>query len=298
MSEFMTGGQIIAHALKREGLSHVFTLCGGHVMDIYNGCVDEGIRVVDVRHEQAAGFAAEGWARVTRRPGVSILTAGPGVTNGLTCLANAMRSATPMIMFGGQAPAALIDKGALQETDHLEIVQPLTKWARRIPDTARAGEYVAAAYREALSGVPGPVYLELPVDQLMTPVSRSEVRFGALSTESPRAGVDPKSIEAAAALLAKAERPVIVAGSQVFWCDAAGALRNLCDRLNAPAYLNGQGRGCLPADHPSYLTGGRGKAIASCDVALVVGTPLDFRIGYGDVPAWPEDLQLIRLDVK
>lgn len=297
MTDLLSGGKLIARALAAEGVTHVFTLCGGHIMEIYEGCLDHGLRVVDLRHEQSAGFAAEGWARVTRRPGVALLTAGPGVTNGLTCMANAMQSNTPMVVIGGQAPHALRDRGGLQESDHIAMVGPVTKWARRVPEAARAGEYVAAAFREALAGVPGPVFLEVPLDTMMTPFEATNTPDGDPLSDRPRTGVDPAKIEEAAAKLAAAERPVVVAGSQVFWCDAAGRLRDLCDRLNLPAFLNGQGRGCLPPDHPSYLTGGRARAIAEADLALVIGTPLDFRIGYGLAPAWPQDLELIRVDL-
>ncbi len=297
MTDQRSAGHAIARALAAEEVSHVFTLCGGHIMDIYEGCLATGIRVVDVRHEQTAAFAAEGWARVTRRPGVALLTAGPGVANAITAMANAQRSSTPLVVIGGQAPHALRDRGALQESDHLAMVAPVTKWARRLPESARAEEYVAAAFREALAGVPGPVFLEVPLDLMMTPSEPSEAPVAGRSARRPRAGVDPVKVEEAAALLARARRPLLVAGSQVFWCDAAAELRTLCERLNLPAYLNGQGRGCLPPDHPSYLTGGRGRALAEADLALVIGTPLDFRIGYGAAPAWPDHLKLIRVDL-
>lgn len=297
MSSLLSGGKLIARALGREGVDCVFTLCGGHIMDIYEGCLNEGIRVVDVRHEQSAGFAAEGWARVTRRPGVALLTAGPGVANGLTAMANAMRSQTPLVVIGGQAPHALRDRGALQETDHMAMVAPVSKWARRLPDTARAEEYVAMACREALAGVPGPVFLEVPLDRLMTPVDATGLPRVGTSSTRPRLGVDPVAVEAAAELLARAQRPLVIAGSQVYWCEAAEALRCLCERLNLPVYLNGQGRGCLPPDHPNYLSGGRGRALAQADLALVIGTPLDFRLGYGQEPGWPTALKLVRIDL-
>jgi len=161
------GGRLVARALKRHGVSHVFTLCGGHIQAIYDGCLDEGIRVVDTRHEQTAGHAADGWARVTGVPGVCLVTAGPGVTDVVTALANALRAAVPMVCIGGAGPTALADKGSLQDMDSVSLVRPITKWCARVADTERLQEYVDSAFRIAAAGVPGPTYLEIPLDVLL-----------------------------------------------------------------------------------------------------------------------------------
>ncbi len=160
------GGQIVARALANEGVSFVFTLCGGHVMSIYDGCLDHGIRVIDVRHEQTAAHAADGWGRVTGEPGVAIVTAGPGLTDAVTGVATAQRAKSPMILIGGQAPRRFQDMGGLQDMNHVELMRPITKWSVAVPDTRRLGEYVATAFRIATTNVPGPVFLEMPLDLL------------------------------------------------------------------------------------------------------------------------------------
>src|SRR5689334_15240370 len=164
---FVHGGRLVAQALKRHGIGHLFTLCGGHIQAIYDGCLDEQIRVVDVRHEQTAGHAADGWARVTGKPGICAVTAGPGVTDVVTALANAQRAGIPLICIGGAGPRALCDMGSLQDMDHLGLVKSITKWAVQVPETRRIVEYIDSAMRIAQANVPGPVYLEMPLDLLM-----------------------------------------------------------------------------------------------------------------------------------
>ncbi len=153
------GGQLIARALKNEGVDTIFTLCGGHVFAIYDGCIDEGIKVVDVRHEQAAAHAADAWGRITGKPGVAVVTAGPGVTDAVTGVANAWRASSPMLCIGGQGPFSMFKKGALQEMDHVALMAPITKWSDRCFETRRLPEYVAIAMRHAITGRPGPAFL-------------------------------------------------------------------------------------------------------------------------------------------
>src|SRR5512134_2654981 len=162
------GGRLVAQALKRHGTTHLFTLCGGHIQAIYDGCIDEGIRVVDVRHEQTAGHAADGYARVTGRPGVCAVTAGPGVTDVVTAVANAQRAGVPMVVIGGAGPRVLADMGSLQDMNHVELMRSITKWSVSVPSVDRIQEYVDSAFRIAQAGVPGPVFLEIPLDLLMS----------------------------------------------------------------------------------------------------------------------------------
>ena len=161
------GGRIVARAIKAEGVDHVFTLCGGHIQNIYDGCIDEGIRVVDTRHEQTAGHAADGWARVTGKPGVALVTAGPGVTDAVTAAANAQRAGVPMLIIGGAGPSVNKHQGSLQDMDHVELMKPITKWSATVTETRRLGEFMQMAFRHATTGVPGPVFLEMPLDILM-----------------------------------------------------------------------------------------------------------------------------------
>jgi acetolactate synthase I/II/III large subunit len=295
------GGWLVAKMLKREGVEVVFTLSGGHIAGIYDGCVREGIRVVDTRHEQAAVHAAEGWAKATRKPGVALLTAGPGVTDGVTGVANAYLANSPVLVIGGAAPLGLWDRGALQEMNQINLLSPITKWARTVYETARLGEYTATAFRQMLSGKPGPVFLEMPMDVLNN-FADTETLFDPGEPRNYRAGgrtaPDPVDLARAAALLEQAQRPVIMAGTAVWWCDAARQLRRLADQLQAPVFLNGAGRGCLPPGHPLFFNYARRKALEGADTLLLVGTRLDFRLNHGRPPLIPAEANVIWLDLE
>ena len=294
------GGWLVARALKKEGVEVVFTLSGGHIAGIYDGCVREGIRVVDTRHEQAAVHAAEGWAKCTRKPGVALLTAGPGVTDGVTGVANAFLANSPVLVIGGAAPLGLWDRGALQEMNQIDLLRPITKWARTVHETARLSEYTAAAFRQMLSGKPGPVFLEMPMDVLnnfadtdtaFEPGEPSAYRY------EGRTAPDPDLVARAAALLEQSQHPVIMAGSATWWCDAAESLRKLAERIQAPVFLNGAGRGCLPPDHPLFFSATRRKALEGADTILAVGTRMDFRLNHGQPPLIPAQANVIWFDL-
>ncbi len=286
-------GKLVARALKQEGTQVVFTLCGGHVMSIYDGCLDEGIRVVDVRHEATAAFAADGWSRLTGVPGVAIVTAGPGVTNAMTGIANAYRAQSPAVIIGGQGPHNLSGKGALQEMDLLTVLRPITKWQVKVTDPKRIPEMVATAFRQAASGVPGPVYLELPVDVLFENVEPDEVPLPAPYAGRPATPGDPDRVREAAKLLREAERPVVLVGSQVRWSPKWEVARTFAEKVGSPVYVSGMARGLLP---PTWARS-RKAALAEADVVLVFGTPLDFRLNYGQPPTWNEEAKLIQVDL-
>jgi acetolactate synthase I/II/III large subunit len=291
------GGRLVAQALKRHGTSHLFTLCGGHIQAIYDGCLDEQIRVVDVRHEQTAGHAADGYARVTGRPGVCAVTAGPGVTDVVTAVANAQRAGIPMICIGGAGPKLLCDMGSLQDMDCVTLMRPITKWSVQVPETRRIGEYIDAAFRVAQSGVPGPVFLEMPLDLLMNFGEENELPATRPFAEPPRAGGDPRSIARAAELLAKAERPVFLVGTQLRWSPMRDAVKRAADALGVPFYLNGMARGALPAEHPGLFSRSRKFALAQADVVFVFGTPFDFRVDYGRSPTWADGVKIVQVDL-
>ncbi len=294
------GGWLVARMLKREGVEVVFTLSGGHIAGIYDGCLREGIRVVDTRHEQAAVHAAEGWAKTTRKPGVALLTAGPGVTDGVTGVANAYLAGSPILVIGGAAPLGFWDRGALQEMGQIDLLRPITKWARTVHDTSRLGEYVGMAFRQMLSGKPGPTFLEMPMD-ILNNFADTDTLFDPGEPASYRAGSrtapDPDAVVRAAALLEKAQRPVIMAGTAVWWCDAAEPLRQLAERLQAPVYLNGAGRGCLPPTHPLFFTASRRKALEGADTILAIGTRMDFRLNHGQPPLIPAEANVLWFDL-
>jgi acetolactate synthase-1/2/3 large subunit len=291
------GGRLVAQALKRHGTSHLFTLCGGHIQAIYDGCLDEGIRVVDVRHEQTAGHAADGWARVTGKPGVCAVTAGPGVTDAVTAVANAQRAGVPMVVIGGAGPKALCDMGSLQDMDHLSVMRPITKWAVQVPETRRLVEYVDAAFRVAQANLPGPVFLEMPLDLLMNFGDDAELPATRPLAEPPRPAGDPRSIQRAADLLRGSERPAFLVGSQIRWSPQRDAVRRAADAFEAPFYLNGMARGALPHEHRGLFTRSRKFALAQADCVFVFGTPFDFRVDYGRPPTWAPECKIVQVDL-
>jgi len=283
MGERFQGGRLAAQALAAEGVDAIFTLAGGHVMPIYEGCRLEGLRVVDVRHEQSAAHAAEAWGRVRRSCGVAVVTAGPGVTGTVTAVANALSAQAPLVVVGGARPLAQAERGALQEFDQLALLKPITKWAAVCSATERIPEYVAIAFRHALSPPRGPVYLELPMDVLFADAAAD--RGPAPARADTRSAGDPADIARAAVLLTEAERPAIVAGSGIWWDGAADALQALATHGEIPIFLNGAGRGSLPPDHPYLFQHSRKTALAEADVVCVLGATLDFRLGYGGFSA-------------
>ena len=288
------GGRLVSKALARHGVTHLFTLCGGHIQAIYDGCIDDGIRVVDVRHEQTAGHAADGYARMTGKPGICAVTAGPGVTDAVTAVANAQRAGIPMVVIGGAGPRMLQDMGSLQDMNHVELMRPITKWSVAVPATDRIQEYIDSAFRVAQSNVPGPVFLEMPLDLLMS-FGDDAVPPTDPVIESPRPGGDPRAIARAAELLRAAERPMFIVGSQIRWSPRRDALRAFADVMGAPFFLNGMARGGLPYEHPNLMSRARKQALAQADVVFIFGTPLDFRLSYGR--AILPDAKLIQVDL-
>jgi len=266
-------------------------------MPIYDGCVDEGIGVIDVRHEQTAAHAADGWARVTGQPGVAVVTAGPGLTDAVTGVASAHRANIPMLIFGGQGPRPFADMGSLQDMNHVELMRPITKWAVSVPEGRRLAEYVSMAFRIATTGLPGPVYLEMPIDQLFNVYDEGNVKFPTgYRTDAGIAG-DPRYIDQAIAALTKAERPVALVGSQLRWSKRREAYPVFAETFGMPIYVNGLGRGSLPPDNPYFFSQTRKDALRQADVVLIFGTPLDFRLGYGRESHFNPGATLIQVDL-
>ena len=285
------GGRLVAKRLKAHGVSKLFTLSGGHLFSIYDGCREEGIDIVDVRHEQSAAFAAEGWAKATRQPGVCALTAGPGVTNGMSGMASALMNGSPMLALGGRAPAGRWGMGSLQEIDHIPFVAPLTKLARTAGATAEIPALVDEALHAALEPPSGPTFLDFPMDQVFMEASVDADAPGSLLDPTALPSADGDTLDRAAELLRGAERPVVMAGTGLYWAHGENALRALCEELQIPVFLNGLARGCVPADHPMFFSRARGAGLKGADVALVVGVPMDFRLGFGG--SFGEETQLI-----
>ncbi len=287
------GGRLVARRLKAHGVSKLFTLSGGHLFSIYDGCREEGIEIVDVRHESTAAFAAEGWAKVTREPGVCALTAGPGVTNGMSAMASAQANHSPMVVLGGRAPALRWGQGSLQEIDHVPFVRPLTKLAATPGSTEEIPGLVDDAFAAACAPHGGPAFVDFPMDYVFMeapePESESEPQ------ESSEMGAPDVAIERAGELLAAAERPVIMAGTDLYWGRGEQALVELAETMGIPVFLNGLARGCVAADHELFFSRARSQALQGADVAIVLGVPMDFRLAFG--ASFGEDTEIVVVDV-
>ena len=285
------GGRLVAKRLKAHGVTKLFTLSGGHLFSIYDGCREEGIDIVDVRHEQSAAFAAEGWAKATREPGVCALTAGPGVTNGMSALASAQMNGSPMLALGGRAPAGRWGMGSLQEIDHVPFVAPLTKLARTAESTAEIPGLVDEALAASVAPPTGPTFLDFPMDVVFMEAEVDADAPATLLDSSSLPPADGGALERAVELLRGAERPVVMAGTGLYWARAEKELQALCEELQIPVFLNGLARGCVPADHAQFFSRARGTGLKGADVALVVGVPMDFRLGFGG--SFGDETQLV-----
>src|SRR5439155_285259 len=246
---------------------------------------------------QSAAHAADGWARVPGQPGVALVTAGPGTTDAVTGVATAWRANIPIVVIGGQAPRFFQDMGGLQDMPHVDMMRPITKWAVSVPNARRLGEYVATAFRVATTNVPGPVFLEMPLDMLFEQVEEREVVAPEKSRTEAAVGPDPRYVTRAFELLRGAERPVCLVGSQLFWSRRREAYPEFVRTFGMPIYVNGQARGSLDPDDPHWFLQTRKDALRRADVVVIFGTPLDFRIGYGRASHVNAAAKLIHVDL-
>src|SRR5882724_4640240 len=295
--ELISGGHLVAKALKAEGIDVIFTLCGGHIIDIYDGCVDEGIAVVDVRHEQVAAHAADGYARVTGKPGCAVVTAGRGTTDAVTGVANAFRAESPMLLIGGQGALSQHKMGSLQDLPHVDMMTPITKFAATVPHTARAADMVSMAFRECYNGAPGPSFLEIPRDVLDAEVNLADCTIpqaGRYRASTKSIG-DPADIEKLADILARAKKPTVLLGTQVWTSRGTDAAVDFVRTLDIPAFMNGSARGTLPPGDPHHFHLSRRYAFNNADVILIIGTPFDFRMGYGR--RLPQHATVVQIDM-
>src|ERR1700737_1867997 len=269
----VNAGHLIARRLRASGIDTIFTLSGGHLFSIYDGCRAENIRLIDTRHEQTAAFAAEGWSKVTRVPGVAALTAGPGVTNGMSAMAAAQQNPSPLVVLGGRAPASRWGQGSLQEIDHVPFVAPLTRFAATAQSADAVGPLIDDALRAAVGAPSAVAFVDFPMDHVFSE-AHDPGGPGALADPPVPVSPDGNALDAAVRLLGGAKRPVIMAGTNVWWGHAEAALRNLAEALRVPVLMNGMARGTVPAD--DELAFSRARSVA-------VGVPMDVRLGFGGV---------------
>jgi acetolactate synthase-1/2/3 large subunit len=298
--ESVSGGTLAARVMKKHGIDHLFGIVGGHVYPIFEGCAAEGIRVIGVRHEESGAHMAEGWALTTGRIAACIGTAGPGFTNMLTGVANAHAGSSPLLAIGGRAGIREFDTRALQDFNQIDIIKPMTKFARSVLQTKRIPEYFDMAIREATNGRPGPVYLETPQDRLFTELDPAEVEMPSSSgTKSVPAG-DPRDVERAIELIDQAERPIVIAGGGVWWAQAQNDLKAFVERAGLPLFTRAAGRGCVPDDHPLVIGPGLALhpatqgALTRADLIILLGTRFGFTF---EARAVPPTTKIVRVDI-
>lgn len=294
----ITGSEVLAQALRSQGVDTMFYLMGGPMLETEAACIKLGIRAIDTRHEQAAALAAHAWTRVMRRPGVAMACSGPGAINLATGVANAFTDCAPLVAIGGSSPRVYLGMEAFQEIDQVALMKPITKWAERIYDARRIPDVVDTAFRQASTGRPGPVYIDMPGDILGEKVEEESVQYRGPWKPAPRSLGDPGAVQEAVTLLAKAERPVVIAGSGVWWSDGAAALQAFVEATGIPFYTTPISRGLIPEDHELSFLNARSKAFTEADVVLAVGTRFNWIIQFGRPPRFAADLKVIHVDIN
>ena len=293
-----TGNDLVVKSLKDEGVDTVFYLTGGPMVDVASRCIEIGFRSVDVRHEQAAAMAAHAYSRVLGKPGVCFAASGPGATNLITGVGNAFLDAVPVVALGGASALSQAGMGAFQEMDQVGMFKPITKWSERVMDVRRVPEIINKAFRVATSGQPGPVYIDLPGDVLYREVDENQVSFPKMPHSVPRVSGDPDLVKKAIALLKDAKRPVIITGTGILWSRAMEELKQFVELSGIPFYTTPQGRGVIEEDHKLSFLGARNQAWKEADVALFIGTRLNFIVGFGLPPRFAEDVKVIQVDIS
>jgi len=293
------GSDIVAKAMKHEGVKDFFYIMGGPMLAVESACLKLGMRGVDVRHEQAAAMAGFAYARLLNKPGFCMAASGPATTNLVTGVAHAWADCTPVVALGGAAPVSTWHNGAFQDTDQLALFKPITKWADRVHHARRIPELIHLAVAQAMTGKTGPTYLDLPGDVLYAEVDESKIEYPDPFDYSKRArpAINNNDVKAIVELLAKAKQPVLVTGSGVQWSEADKEMLAFVDAAGIPFYTTPQGRGVIPEDHKySYLTS-RAAAFKDADLILVVGTRMNYVIGNAAPPRWNAAAKIVRIDV-
>ena len=291
------GNSLVVKSLKDEGVDTVFYITGGPMVDVASKCIEIGFNSVDVRHEQGASMAAHAYSRVLGKPGVCFAASGPGVTNLITGVGNAYLDAVPVVALGGASAISQDGMGAFQEMDQVGMFKPITKMSERVKDARRIPEIINKAFRVATSGQPGPVYVDLPGDVLYRVVEEEEVTFPKRPHQVPRVAGDPALVKEAVALLKAAERPLVITGTGIIWSGAMQELQEFVETTGIPFYTTPQGRGVIPEDHALSFLGARNRAWKEADVVLIVGTRLNFILGFGQAPRFAEDVKMIQVDI-
>jgi thiamine pyrophosphate-dependent acetolactate synthase large subunit-like protein len=295
----INGSKILARALRNQHVDTMFYLMGGPMLDAESACIAEGIRSIDVRHEQAAAMMAHAWARVTGRVGVCMAASGPGTTNLITGVGNAWADAAPLLAVGGAAPLVTSGRGIFQECDQLSLFKPITKWADRCLDPKRIPDMVATAMRQARTGRPGPVYLDMPGDVLYKEIEEDTVRYPEPGSSMSRARPtgDPEAVRDAIRLIGLAQRPILVSGSGILWSEASEELQRFVELTGIPFFTTPQGRGVIPDDHALSFLAARNTAFREADLIVVVATRMNYVSGHFTPPRFDGAARLIQVDI-
>ena len=295
----LTGSEILAKCLKKEGVEDLFFIMGGPMLLAEATCVKEGIRMIDVRHEQAAAFACQAYSRLLQKPSVCMAASGPGVTNLVTGVANALVDCCPVVAIGGSSPISQFGRQVFQEIDQMAIMRGVVKYADRIHNLKRIPQQVNFAFQKAMSGKPGPVYLDFPGDILYQKIDEDQVdwSFAGRPLLDARPLGNPEQVAKLIDALAKAKQPIIVSGSGVIWSQAWPEMHALVDKIGIPFYTTPQGRGVVPDDHPcSYMTM-RSSAFRDADLIVVLGTRMNYIIGHAAPPRFGGNATIARIDI-
>ncbi len=295
----LTGSEILARSLRNEGTDVLFFLMGGPMLLAESSCIKVGIRPIDVRHEQAAAFMGQAYSRLLQKPSVCMAASGPGVINLTTGIANALIDCVPVVAIGGSSAISQFGRQTFQEIDQLAIMKGCTKWSDRVYNLKRIPEQVNNAFQKAMSGKPGPVYLDFPGDLLYEEIPEDEVDWSL--SGRPLLGARPmgeqKQIDELISALGQSTQPIIISGSGVLWSQAWSELQALVEKAGIPFYTTPQGRGVLPDDHPlSYLTM-RSSAFREADLILIVGTRMNYIIGHAAPPRFGPSAVIVRIDI-
>ena len=291
------GYELVARALQNEGADTLFFIMGGPMLGAQDACRQLGMRMIDVRHEQAAAMMANAYARVTGKAGVCATASGPAATNLLTGMAHALTDAAPIIALGGASPVHQFHTEAFQEVDQFSMMRPAAKWAAQAVNPKRMPDYVNLAYRHAMNGRMGPSYLDLPGDVLYGQVEEDEVVWPEPAKAHHRVPGDPGLVQEAMRLLANAERPVILSGTGVIWSQAAAELEQFVNETGIPFYTTPQGRGVVPEDHPRCFLSARSMAFREPDVILFLATRFNYVISHGQAPRFNSDAKVIQVNI-
>ena len=291
------GYELVARALQNEGADTMFFIMGGPMLGAQDSCRQLGMKVIDVRHEQAAAMMANAYARVTGKAGVCSTASGPAATNLLTGLAHALTDAAPIIALGGASPIHHFHSEAFQEVDQLSMMRPASKWAGQAVSPRRMPEYINIAYRQAMNGRMGPSYLDLPGDVLYSQVNEDDVMWPAPAQKQHRSMGDAGQVAEAVDMLSRAERPLIVSGTGIIWADAAEEMQQFVDATGIPFFTTPQGRGVIPEDHPRCFLSARSMAFREADVILFLATRFNYVISHGQAPRFNADAKTIQVNI-